>query len=144
MAVNCCVVPEEIEGLAGVTEIDVRFATVTVTVVEPLTAANVALIVADPEATPVTSPVELTVAVVASDDDQLAEFVTLSVLPLSYVPVAVICCVLPMATEGVEGATVTVVRVGPIKNPLHPIMPTAITVQIQKRRLLDSAATTVT
>ncbi len=61
---------------------DFRSATVTVTVVEPLIPSRVALIVADPDATPVTNPVELTVAIVASDVDQLAEVVTVSVLPL--------------------------------------------------------------
>lgn len=60
-----------------------RFVTVTVTVVEPLRPFKVALIVAVPDATPVTSPVELTVAMVLSDVDQLAELVTVSVVPLS-------------------------------------------------------------
>ena len=83
IAVNCWVLLEEIDGLVGVIEIDVKFATSTFTVVEPLTASTVALMVAEPEATPVTSPVELTVAMVASDVDQLAESVTVSVAPLS-------------------------------------------------------------
>jgi hypothetical protein len=39
--------------------------------------------VADPEATPVTNPVELIVAMLTSDDDQLAESVIVSVLLLS-------------------------------------------------------------
>jgi hypothetical protein len=111
---------------------DARFATVTFTVVEPLTPANVALMVAEPEATPVTNPVELTVAIVTSDDAQLAESVIVSVLLLSYVPVAVICCVFPTATDGVDGASVTVVSVGPIKNPLHPESAGAIATIIKK------------
>jgi hypothetical protein len=101
-------------------EMEDRFATVTVTVVEPLSPFTVALIVAVPDATPVTNPVELTVAMVLSDVDQLAESVTVSVVPLSYVPVATICCVLPTITDGVEGDTVTVVKVGPIKKFLQP------------------------
>ena len=72
-------------------EIDERFATVTVTVVEPLRPFSVALIVAVPADTPVASPVELTVATELSEVDQLAESVTVSVVPLSYVPVATIC-----------------------------------------------------
>jgi hypothetical protein len=71
------------DWVAGVIEMDARFATVTFTVVEPVTPSNVALTVADPEATPVTSPVEPTVAMVTSDDAQLAESVTVSVLLLS-------------------------------------------------------------
>ena len=82
-AVYCCVAPEEIDWLAGVIEMDARFATVTFTVVEPLTPPDVALMVADPEATPVTNPVELTVAMATSDDAQLAESVIVCVLLLS-------------------------------------------------------------
>src|SRR6266568_289288 len=64
--------------------------------------------------------VTVTVATVLSEVDQLEESVTVSVVPLSYVPVATICCVLPTATDGVEGDTVTVVKVGPIKKFLQP------------------------
>ena len=120
VAVNCAVCPEESDWLVVVMKIEDRFANVTVTVVEPLIPSNVALIVAVPVATPVTSPVELTVAMVLSDVDQLAESVTVSVTPLSYVPVAIICSVLPTATDGVEGDTVTVVKAGGIKKFLHP------------------------
>lgn len=102
-----------------------RFATVTVTVVEPLSPFNVAPIVAVPDATPVTSPVESTAAMVLSDVDQLAESVSVSVVPLSNVPVAANCCVLPTATDGVEGDTVTVVNTGPIKKFLHPAVMSA-------------------
>ena len=83
VAVYCCVAPEEIDWLAGVIEMDARFAVVTFTVVEPLVPFNVALMVADPEATPLTSPVEFTVAMATSDDAQLAESVMVSVLLLS-------------------------------------------------------------
>jgi hypothetical protein len=64
-------------------EMDERFATVTVTVVEPLRPFNVALIVAVPVATPVTNPLEFTAAMELSEVDQLAESVTVSVTPLS-------------------------------------------------------------
>jgi hypothetical protein len=83
MAENCFAAPEEIDGLVGVIEIDDKFATVTFTVVEPLRPFRVALMVAEPDATPVTSPVELAVAMAMSDDDQLAESVMVYVLPLS-------------------------------------------------------------
>jgi len=81
IAVNCCVAPEEIDPLVGVMEMDVRFAVTTLTVVEPLIPSRVALIVADPDATPVTNPVALTVAIVISEVDQLEELVIVSVLP---------------------------------------------------------------
>jgi hypothetical protein len=138
--VYCCVAPEEIDWLAGVIEIDAKVATVTFTVVEPLTPPNVALMVADPEATPVTKPVELTVAMVISDEAQLAESVMVSVLLLLYVPVAVICCVFPIARDGVDGARVTVVKVGPMKNPLHPERAGVIAVNSNKAIMQTIAA----
>ena len=42
VAVNCCVAPAEIDGLAGVTAIEVRVAAVTFKVVDPVTALDVA------------------------------------------------------------------------------------------------------
>jgi hypothetical protein len=83
VAVNCAVSPEEIDVVVEVISIDARLEEVTVTVVEPVTPSKVALIVADPVAMPVTSPVELTVATLVSDDDQLTESVIVSVTPSS-------------------------------------------------------------
>ena len=83
VAVNCAVCPEESDWLVVVMEMEDKFATVTVTVVEPLSPSSVALMVAVPDATPVTSPVELTVAMALTAADQLAESVTVSVTPLS-------------------------------------------------------------
>ena len=40
VAVNCCVIPFAIDGLAGVTAIDCSAAAVTVSTVEPVTAAQ--------------------------------------------------------------------------------------------------------
>lgn len=120
VAVNCAVWAEDNELLVVVIVIVERFETVTVTVVEPVTPSNVVLIVAVPVATPVTRPVELTVAMLLSDVDQLEESVIVSLAPSSYVPVATICCVFPTPTVGVEGVTVTVVREGGMKKFLHP------------------------
>jgi hypothetical protein len=57
------------------------------------------------------------------------------------VPVAVICCVFPTAIEGVDGASVTVVSVGPMKKPLHPAITetlnTLIVMMIAALLLLD-------
>jgi hypothetical protein len=57
------------------------------------------------------------------------------------VPVAVICCVFPTAIEGVDGANVTVVSVGPMKKPLHPAITNtlsdAIVMKIAALFLLD-------
>ena len=56
MAVNCCVVPLAMEGVAGVTAMDTRLAAVTVRMVEPETLPRVALIVVLPALLPVASP----------------------------------------------------------------------------------------
>ncbi len=82
-------------GFVGVTAIEIRFATVTVTEVEPLTVPDVAVMVAVPGATPVTTPDVLTVAVATSDVLHRTFVVSVFVLPSSKVPVAVICNVLP-------------------------------------------------
>lgn len=57
MAVYCCVLPAATEADAGVTEIEVRVAAVTVRDAEPLIFPEVAVIVAVPALTPLASPV---------------------------------------------------------------------------------------
>lgn len=56
VAVNCCVNPLAIEGLAGVTLMDVSVAAVTVRVVEPEIAPETAVIVVVPAPTVEASP----------------------------------------------------------------------------------------
>ena len=56
MAVNCCVSPFAIDGVAGVTAIACNVAAITVMVVDPLTALRVALIKLVPTATALASP----------------------------------------------------------------------------------------
>ncbi len=64
VAVNCSVAPLVIEGLAGVTAIEVRVGAVTVSLVFPLTEPKVAVMVEDPTPTPLASPPEVMVAAV--------------------------------------------------------------------------------
>ena len=90
-----------IEEFVGVISIETKFATVTVTLVEPLIVAEVAVTVALPGSLPLIKPAEETVKTAALLVDQLTEPVIFFVLPSSYVPVAVICRVLPMLTDGV-------------------------------------------
>ena len=100
-ALYCCVSPELIEEFVGVISMETRFATVTVTLVEPLMVAEVAVTVALPGSLPLIKPAEETVKTAALLDDQLTEPVIFFVLPSSYVPVAVICRLLPVLTDGV-------------------------------------------
>jgi len=100
-ALYCWVSPELIEEFVGVISMETRFATVTLTLVEPLMVAEVAVTVALPGSLPLIKPGEETVKTAALLDDQLTEPVIFFVLPSSYVPVAVICRLLPVLTDGV-------------------------------------------
>jgi hypothetical protein len=81
IALYCTVSPEEVESLVGATVMDRRFATVTVTLVEPLIVPEVAVTLTVPTATPVTRPVSEAVASASSEEDQLTELVMFLVLP---------------------------------------------------------------
>src|SRR6202044_2754586 len=105
VAVNCCVAPLAIDGFGGVTAIDCSVAAVTVRVVEPLIAPDVALIVEVPTPAPLASPEALIVAVVVVLEDQVTLDVRFCVEPSLNVPVAVNCCVAPLAIDGFGGVT---------------------------------------
>ena len=79
---NCWVYPAATEALAGVTEIEVKTAAVTVKVAEPVIEPDLAVMVVLPGATAVASPVVLTVAIVVADEVHLTVLVRFCVLPL--------------------------------------------------------------
>lgn len=81
VAVNCSAVPSGIELFAGVTAIDCSVCAATVSVVEPLTLEDVAVIFADPAAIAVASPPEAIVATTVFDDPHATVFVMSFVLP---------------------------------------------------------------
>ena len=82
MAVNCWVRPLASVGLAGVTAIDSRTAALAVSTVEPVTPANVALILEVPlDATAVASPPVVMVATEVVADAQVTELVRFWVEP---------------------------------------------------------------
>ena len=122
VAVNCCVVPSGIAAIGGLIAIDSSAAAVTVSSVELLTVPDVALMLAVPIATLCASPARLMVATATVSDDQLTVLLRFWVLPSVNVPVAVNCCVVPSASEGVAGvitnetsaAAVTVSVVDPV------------------------------
>jgi hypothetical protein len=105
VAVNCCVLPFTIDGFAGVTAIDTSVAAVTVSVVLPETVPEVAWMVVDPVPTALASPAVLIVATPAAEELHVAVLVRFCVLASVYVPVAVNCCVLPLAIDGFAGVT---------------------------------------
>jgi hypothetical protein len=113
VAVNCCVNPLATDGFAGVTAIVCKTAGVTVSVVEPLIDPEVALIVVDPVATVLAKPALLMVATVVAEDVHVAVLVRFCVLLSVYVPVAVNCCINPLATDGFAGVTLIELKAMP-------------------------------
>jgi hypothetical protein len=74
-------VPAAINGLAGLTVIDVKEAAVTLMVVDPVMDPDLAEIVADPVAIAVTNPAAEMVANAGAEEAQVAELVRSLVLP---------------------------------------------------------------
>ena len=105
VAVNCCVVPSGMEGIAGVTEIETSVAGVTVRVVEPAITPRVAVTLVLPAETADATPTLFTVATAEFAVVQEAELVTSCVLPSVNVPVAFRTCVVPLANDGFAGVT---------------------------------------
>src|SRR4029077_11712631 len=94
---------------------------VMLTVVWPLTVPNWAVIVGVPAATPFTTPVLVTVAIVSSEDCHVIPdlLVTSPVLLSLKVAVAAICWVEPTGMFTLDGPTVMLLTVGFTKNPLQ-------------------------
>lgn len=74
-------VPIPTDGADGVTEMAVSVAAETVRVAFPAMLPDVAVMVADPAATPVASPAVLTVAIVVVDELQVTDEVISCVVP---------------------------------------------------------------
>src|SRR5215469_2088221 len=114
------VAPEVTLVELGVTWMEMTFASRTVTVVEPVMFACAAFKVDVPEVSPLSEPdwlIEATPAVLKLHATEPVMFLT---LPSLKVPVAVICTLWPMGTDGVTGVIVMVVSVGFTKNPVPP------------------------
>ena len=109
VAVNCCVVPLRMFGLVGVTAMDTSVAEVTVSVVDPDTPPDVALIVVEPAAAEVASPLVpaelLMAATAAADEFQVTAVVRSCVVLSENVAVAVNCCDVPLTMLGLVGVT---------------------------------------
>jgi hypothetical protein len=125
VAVNCWVCPAGTLIGLGVTAMDCKVAAVTVSVVLPLMAPEVAETVDEPTLAPVARPPAVIVATEVIAETHVTVPVKFCVLLSLKVPVAVNCCVRPFATEGFAGvtaidcnvATVTVSTVEPVIDP---------------------------
>ncbi len=93
------------DGFAGVTAMETNAGAVTVSVVEPFIDPEVAVIVLVPCARVDANPTLLIVATVDCEELHVTVLVRFCVLLSVYVPVAVNCCVLPLATDGFAGVT---------------------------------------
>jgi hypothetical protein len=92
VAVSCTVRPTATLGVAGATLTDATGTGVTVTLAVPLFPSLVAVIVAEPAATPVTTPLEETVAIPVLELDHVTARPVSTLLFASYA-VAVSCTV---------------------------------------------------
>lgn len=110
-------------ALLGLMVIAVTLFNTTTTVVVPVVAPDDAEMVAVPEDTPVTNPVELIEAIVSSEEDQKTPEVNVFVLPSSKFPTAVICRVSPCWRFTFCGPTVIEVSWGSWKKPRQPTAP---------------------
>src|SRR6266516_6034893 len=106
VALSCTVRPTWTDAVAGFTVTDATGTVLTVIVAVPLCPSEIAVIVAEPAATPVTSPLALTVATAVLP---LAQVIVrpVRVLPFASLGVAASCTVWPTCTDAVAGFTVT-------------------------------------
>jgi len=106
VAVSCTVCPTIIIGVAGLTVTDATGTVLTVIADVPVCPSLVAVMVTEPAATPVTSPLPLTVASAAL---LVAQLITRPVngLPFASLGVAVSCAVCPTWTLADAGVNVT-------------------------------------
>ena len=103
------------DGVAGATVIEVSVAAVTVrTAVLLVMPPEAAVMLEVPVARPVARPALVMVAVVNTEEFQVAELVRSAVVESVKWPVAVNCWVSPLAMDGVAGATVIVVSVAAV------------------------------
>jgi hypothetical protein len=129
VALNCRVAPTDRLALEGETamEVSVLGVTATASAAFPLIPFSEAVMVVEPEATAVASPVEPIVATAALAAVQLAVAVTSPVEPSLYFAVALNCCVPPIAMLVMDGDTETVVSVLATAEefddiPPHPVL----------------------
>ena len=103
---SCTVPPAYMLGAVGLTVTDATGTFATVTLAVPLCPSLVAVIIADPAATPVTSPAADTVAIAVFE---LVQLITrpLSTLPAASLVTALSCVVAPTTTVAVAGFTTT-------------------------------------
>jgi len=148
VAANCWVVATTIEAPTGVTATLTRAGAVTVSVVDPLTEPEVAVIVVVPNAIVDASP---PLPIVADDvlDVHTTVLVRFCCVPSVNVPVAVNCADIPSGTDELAGvpeiefstAEVTVSRIEPLTEPKVAVIVVDPTDALEARPVLLIGAT---
>ena len=103
---NCWLVPGAMAGFAGVTAMDRSVAGFMVRPVAPDTLPDAAVIVVEPDATAVASPLEPAVLLIVAapvEELQVTVLVISCVVLSEKVPVAMNCSFVPLATFGLVG-----------------------------------------
>lgn len=103
VAANCCVVPAEAVGVAGVTAIELSVPVPTVSVVVPLTPEALAVMVTLPPFLPWAMPEDRTEAILGLDDFQETPLRFAATLPSLNVPLAVNFNEVPTLIRGFAG-----------------------------------------
>jgi len=106
------------EVFAGVTAMETSAAAVTVRLAEPLTVPEVAVTVVEPVATPVATPLVETAAMPVGEVVHVTVLERFCVVLSEKVPVAVNCCVVPLAMELVAGVTAIDTSVATVPVPV--------------------------
>jgi hypothetical protein len=136
--------------------IETSEAELVVNVVDPVMPPLAALTVADPTPLAVAKPLLVEALLIVTIDGFVEDHVTCEVrscvVPSEYVPVALICCVEPSATDGFGGVTVIELKVAELtvkgRNPETPFnvaetvadpIPFAVTVPCAPETLLTDA-----
>ena len=115
MAVNDCVKPLAMEGLAGATAMETNVGAVTVSTAVLLVMPPEAAVISElPTVKAVATPLALMEATAPLPEFQVAELVRSWVLLSVKVPVAVNDCVKPLAIEGLAGVTAMETNVGAV------------------------------
>jgi len=123
VAVYCCVAPFAIDAFAGATTMETSVA-ITVKFVVPLIEPDVAQIVVVPTPTPDANPPLVIVAAAVFVELHVTILVRFCVLLSLYVPVAVYCCVVPLAIVAFAGVTAIEINVGGVTvSPVVPVIP---------------------
>src|SRR5438270_749135 len=119
-------------GLAGVTAIEVNAAAATRRSSDLVTPLKVALIVEVPVPTPVARPAVVMVATVVVAEAHVTELVRFCVELSVNVPVAVNCCVVPLATLGLAGVTAIEVNAAAVTvSTVEPVTPLKVALIVE-------------